>query len=774
MNISSGAGPSRPISRVRLDSLLFDHEDDLHGLIAQLTLEDIEAMENALGIKTLTGAALNDRDVAMGLLLQNARELALLNNDRALAQSLANVVDDDPPSQPRPDAVNRVPDANQPDTSETSQSWGSWFFSWISPTTAPQSTSGEREAEPSISPAARRQSRVATGHNCTVCLDAIYGAEVRAPCGHFYGIDCITDLFQSATRDETLYPPRCCRQPIDFAQVKRHLSPALVRLFKEKGTEFGTLKRVYCASPTCSRFLGPLHEGYFSKIYTCPVPTCATKTCGKCRAKHDRGESCTDNSPGDVLALGRRAGWARCPGCAQMIELNVGCYHMTCRCRTEFCYLCTKTWKTCRCPQWDERRLMLAAEQRVEANFGPRHRAQAALHQRQAAPQANPVPQERQPVPQANVPAPVRQQRPPVVPPHPVVPRPQAFNRVVAPVPPGAASVAVQPRPLVHAATNAVRVAATAASPAVSRQTPPVPEWLLQTARTSLSATARASSSAARTITTPAARDPPLAAQTNSRPLARTPLPVQAPVKTEPPPRAPAPSDNSAINPAPAREDRAMATLEHEQARVGSVRKEVGTWDQFFQRMASETRDESGVRLPEPSPRESGPSSNPPAKPAPARGIRSTANLEHEQPRVSSVGKEVKTWDQFFQRVTSETVDEPRARQPGSSSRVPAPPDNPPTKPAPAQEDRSIANLEHGQPKVGSVRRAAESWDHFFQRMVDETMDELRVNHDCEHTWRYRAGSGGCENCHIHLPKYLFGCSQCEMKVCNRCRRNRL
>jgi hypothetical protein len=37
-----------------------------------------------------------------------------------------------------------------------------------------------------------------TGHHCVICRDPIFDVEVRAPYGHFYDIDCITDLFQSA------------------------------------------------------------------------------------------------------------------------------------------------------------------------------------------------------------------------------------------------------------------------------------------------------------------------------------------------------------------------------------------------------------------------------------------------------------------------------------------------------------------------------------------------------------------------------------------------
>ncbi|KAF8553213.1 hypothetical protein OG21DRAFT_1464479 [Imleria badia] len=225
-----------------------------------------------------------------------------------------------------------------------------------------------------------------TGHDCVICQDPIFGAEIRAPCGHYYGIDCVTDLFQSATRDETLFPPRCCRQNIPLTQVQLHLSQALVMTFQQKQVEFTTLKRVYCSAPTCSHFLGPLSEGAFaSKVYTCPALGCERRTCGKCREQHsgDWMHACRpDADAAQVLELGRTAGWARCPGCSQMIELNIGCFHMTCRCRTEFCYVCRAQWKTCPCPQWDEGRLLEAAEARVDAQLG-RRRATGADPMRQ-------------------------------------------------------------------------------------------------------------------------------------------------------------------------------------------------------------------------------------------------------------------------------------------------------------------------------------------------------------------------------------------------------
>ena len=50
--------------------------------------------------------------------------------------------------------------------------------------------------------------------------------------------------------------------------------------------------------------------------------------------------TCSDNTDagaGDVLVLGEQEGWARCPGCRTMIELNMGCYHITCVCKASGC-----------------------------------------------------------------------------------------------------------------------------------------------------------------------------------------------------------------------------------------------------------------------------------------------------------------------------------------------------------------------------------------------------------------------------------------------------
>ncbi|EAW06656.1 uncharacterized protein ACLA_083510 [Aspergillus clavatus NRRL 1] len=64
------------------------------------------------------------------------------------------------------------------------------------------------------------------------------------------------------------------------------------------------------------------------------------------RAAHEG--DCPDEDE-EVLQLSEREGWRRCFQCRKVIELGVGCNHITCRCGAEFCYVCGTKWRQCRC-----------------------------------------------------------------------------------------------------------------------------------------------------------------------------------------------------------------------------------------------------------------------------------------------------------------------------------------------------------------------------------------------------------------------------------------
>jgi len=212
---------------------------------------------------------------------------------------------------------------------------------------------------------------------CVICQDPIADVVIRVPCGHYYDKECLTNLFENSIKDETLYPARCCRRNIPLRSIQSYLTESLAKSFAEKSKEFETLNRVYCAKPTCSRFLGPQKEQKVTpKPYRCPEATCRTSTCSRCKEEVHTTlpHSCQSHQRDqEVLNLARETGWQLCPGCGRVIELNTGCYHMTCYCKTEFCYLCKAKWKTCHCQLWDNNRIAAAAERHADVELA-RHR----------------------------------------------------------------------------------------------------------------------------------------------------------------------------------------------------------------------------------------------------------------------------------------------------------------------------------------------------------------------------------------------------------------
>lgn len=204
-------------------------------------------------------------------------------------------------------------------------------------------------------------------YECAVCSEEVRdGRIVRGTCGHDYCPDCISNLVETCIRDESLYPPRCCKQPLAYSTFVSYLSLSVRKSFELKQVELDVpaTSRIYCPRPTCSAFVGS-SQTIFSSYVACGK--CATYICTRCRQPAHPGTLCSENSAiKAVRELARVNQWQTCPGCKTIVELSTGCYHITCRCRTEFCYLCAVVWKNCTCQQWDEARLFETAHRRVE------------------------------------------------------------------------------------------------------------------------------------------------------------------------------------------------------------------------------------------------------------------------------------------------------------------------------------------------------------------------------------------------------------------------
>jgi len=156
-------------------------------------------------------------------------------------------------------------------------------------------------------------------------------------------------MAEAFTRDESLFPLHCCHDPIPIDEVLPNLSLELRFLFQWKHAEFSIppQSRLYCSNYTCSTFLGSSEDFKFLSEIECPF--CLVDTCPQCK-ELAHPEGCVVNASNKALQeLAKSQKWQTCPSCHALVELTMGCNHLTCRCRAQFCYLCAAPWKTCGC-----------------------------------------------------------------------------------------------------------------------------------------------------------------------------------------------------------------------------------------------------------------------------------------------------------------------------------------------------------------------------------------------------------------------------------------
>ncbi|RYP70109.1 hypothetical protein DL769_005086 [Monosporascus sp. CRB-8-3] len=390
-------------------------DDEDTALIIQLLQEDCQvAMDVAQGKGKQPEGAETDQQLAFQLLLEELQNAETVARDRRMTRSIQQAIRADS------DALARVRDEERQAQSDRdisiALSNGQVVPADASPHDDPQApgdeddfldklsciyvtgiedeedtdsggdyedtaTTGQKQQPESSAWAASRRpplrqpgsaQRQQPKRNCEACGERKHFTELaRAPCRHEYCRGCLGRLFESATVDETLFPPRCCKQPIPLEQNLIHLHADVVQRFRRKAVEFSTPNRTYCHDGRCGAFVPPsryVHDDGRGRGGVVPAAACCgecgARTCTACKAAaHGGGDCPNDVQLQRVLQLAREQGWQRCQNCWGMVELNTGCNHMTCRCGFQFCYICGARWKTCQCEHWDEHRLLERAEQ---------------------------------------------------------------------------------------------------------------------------------------------------------------------------------------------------------------------------------------------------------------------------------------------------------------------------------------------------------------------------------------------------------------------------
>ncbi|KAF4630193.1 hypothetical protein G7Y89_g7949 [Cudoniella acicularis] len=227
----------------------------------------------------------------------------------------------------------------------------------IAPTREPQTPL----AEPNFSATPRLSGPSFGQVSCVSCGDIFYPfSTAKMVCEHVYCQACLQTLVKNSLVDERLFPPRCCKQPFLMDNMRKLLTPDLISGYWEKKIELETRDRTYCSAPSCSTFLHPVNISADQKLGTCPV--CFVGTCTICKGSEHDGDCPKDDEIQKVLDLAKQEGWRRCTECGRVVELKTGCNHITCICKSEWCYFCGAPWKTCQCVQWDEDRLIERAQ----------------------------------------------------------------------------------------------------------------------------------------------------------------------------------------------------------------------------------------------------------------------------------------------------------------------------------------------------------------------------------------------------------------------------
>ena len=165
---------------------------------------------------------------------------------------------------------------------------------------------------------------------CTVCTDRAITTKLSCPQGtseqrHEYCGPCIVRLFEAAIKDESLFPPRCCRQEIPVPLVRNVLTDLIVSDIEEKRIEYTTQDRTYCSNTSCAAFIAPgLIEDNVGLCTQCGYSTCAV-----CKSGMHKGECPEDLAVQATFALAREQGWQQCSGCKSIVSISTGCNHMT-------------------------------------------------------------------------------------------------------------------------------------------------------------------------------------------------------------------------------------------------------------------------------------------------------------------------------------------------------------------------------------------------------------------------------------------------------------
>jgi len=162
--------------------------------------------------------------------------------------------------------------------------------------------------------------------DCNVCTEAKDDFDViPLGCGHNHCLDCLYLNFRLAIEHQHLDLLRCC-EPIPVFYAADVLGQAELKLFHELLTSHQPGRKIQCSSGCGTTLLPAWMKHDFGLCMTCNHQTCLI--CGK--ASHT-GECPNDTDTQSLFDVAETEKWQRCYKCGTVVQLQTGCYHITCR-----------------------------------------------------------------------------------------------------------------------------------------------------------------------------------------------------------------------------------------------------------------------------------------------------------------------------------------------------------------------------------------------------------------------------------------------------------
>eukprot|EP00121_Abeoforma_whisleri_P017041 Awhi_evm1s15622 len=208
--------------------------------------------------------------------------------------------------------------------------------------------------------------QLSTLAECVCCLEQ--GKVQEMPCGHRYCHPCLEIMFEDSLKDRALLIPlRCCKFNFSedlicsLAKTREQLQK-----YQDFVAELKLPKVLYCSNTQCTALL----KNFVLDQIEINCQDCHTSTCSSCGEAYHGGDGrqCKQNKKMDVAVqeMMTTAGWTPCSHCNRIVSLKVGCNHITCICKNEFCYRCGVVWKGCRCVLWQENNLYENAMEQLQ------------------------------------------------------------------------------------------------------------------------------------------------------------------------------------------------------------------------------------------------------------------------------------------------------------------------------------------------------------------------------------------------------------------------